>query len=625
MSLPRFRLVQGKALGERSGPPPPLQQQPPQQIHQQQQPVNNMPPESMPQVKVEVDLMQDIPSQQEQQQHVMHQIKQEQQQNVMHQIKQEQQQQNVMHQIKQEDPISPPRNQMMGAPQPPPQMMQQRGPPSQQMPHFVQQPQHPQMMNQAPMTPQNPANQPQNPNSEDKNVQKCVRFLKTLISLSQNEDPEMPDKALRVSNLIQGVIYMETTAEQFTRDLQEVLRSQAQPHLLPFLQNTLPALRNAVRNGTASVEGVNPPPGYVFNNGRHPQQQNAPPTPQAPPQQQQQQMTPQAAPHDMRGPPMNPPMNQGVPINQAGPQGGPAGPGPQQMMNRMNVDNGTPQGRPNFQQRPPGPPLQSTPVVRTISGGPMGHPQGPGPHQGPPPSHQQQPHPQMPPQSQPPRTPQSVSSQGPQPMEVDGSPAPPPPRRQYPEGSLKSAILKHDEILNRITKRMMAPCQVEEDALIAISDAVESHLREMITMMAGFAEHRVESQRIPENYVPVDDVKRQLKFLEELDRQEEEMRENREKDALIRASKNKNIGKETIEKAKEMQRQDAEAKRNRDANAAAIAAWEGAASTSTAPRPRTVRVTARDLQMLVNQDNRFTGTFIREKLSYGGPTIDPTI
>ncbi|UMM10587.1 hypothetical protein L5515_000288 [Caenorhabditis briggsae] len=603
MSLPRFRLVQGKALGERSGPPPPLQQQPPppQQIHQQQQPVNNMPPESMPQVKVEVDLMQDIPSQQEPQQH-------------------------VMHQIKQEDPISPPRNQMMGASQPPPQMMQQRGPTPQQMSHFVQQPQHPQIMNQPSIPPQNSANQPQTPNSEDKNVQKCVRFLKTLISLSQNEDPEMPDKALRVSNLIQGVIYMETTAEQFTRDLQEVLRSQAQPHLLPFLQNTLPALRNAVRNGTASVEGVNPPPGYVFNNGRHPQ--NAPPTAQAPPQQQQQpqHMTPQAPPHDMRGPPMNPPMNQGVPISQAGPQGGPGGPGPQQMMNRMNVDNGTPQGRPNFQQRPPGPPLQSTPVVRTISGGPIGHPQGPGPHQ-------QPPHPQMPP-SQPPRTPQSVSSQGPQPMEVDGSPAPPPPRRQYPEGSLKSAILKHDEILNRITKRMMAPCQVEEDALIAISDAVESHLREMIAMMAGFAEHRVESQRIPENYVPVDDVKRQLKFLEELDRQEEEMRENREKDALIRASKNKNIGKETIEKAKEMQRQDAEAKRNRDANAAAIAAlsssrptkkWEGAASTSTAPRPRTVRVTARDLQMLVNQDNRFTGTFIREKLSYGGPTIDPTI
>lgn len=78
--------------------------------------------------------------------------------------------------------------------------------------------------------------------------------------------------------------------------------------------------------------------------------------------------------------------------------------------------------------------------------------------------------------------------------------------------------------------------------------------------------------RIPENYVAIDDVKRQLRFLEDLDRQEEELRESREKESLIRMSKNKNSGKETIEKAKEMQRQDAEAKRNRDANAAAIAA-----------------------------------------------------
>lgn len=182
---------------------------------------------------------------------------------------------------------------------------------------------------------------------------------------------------------------------------------------------------------------------------------------------------------------------------------------------------------------------------------------------------------------------------------------------------------------------MTVPCQVEEEALVTISDAVESHLREMIAMMAGYAEHRVESMRVPDNYVPIDDVKRQLRFLEDLDRQEEEMRENREKESLIRMSKNKNIGKETIEKAKEMQRADAEAKRNRDANAAAIAAlssnrnvkskWEGAASTSAAPRPRTVRVTTRDLHLLVNQDNRFMGTFIREKLSYGGPAIDTTI
>lgn len=76
-------------------------------------------------------------------------------------------------------------------------------------------------------------------------------------------------------------------------------------------------------------------------------------------------------------------------------------------------------------------------------------------------------------------------------MEVDETPR----MRQYPEGSLKSAILRPDEILNRITKRMMSSCSVEEEALVAISDAVESHLRELIARMAGIAEHRVESMR----------------------------------------------------------------------------------------------------------------------------------
>lgn len=144
-------------------------------------------------------------------------------------------------------------------------MQPPRQPIQQQMQHF---------QSPSPMAPQGPPGTPQNSAaaaaaaSDDKNVTKCVRFLKTLINLSNNDDPEMPDKAARVKELIrvrnwaknaiktgqirifQGVIYLETTAEEFTRNLQQVLKSQAQPHLLPFLQNTLPALRNAVRNGS---------------------------------------------------------------------------------------------------------------------------------------------------------------------------------------------------------------------------------------------------------------------------------------------------------------------------------------------------------------------------------------
>lgn len=204
MSLPRFRLVQGKAIGERSTPGV------------------STPEPAPPQIKQEVDY-QDA------------------------------------HQMAPE-PVEAPQAQNH-------QMQPPRQPIQQQMQHF---------QSPSPMAPQGPPGTPQNSAaaaaaaSDDKNVTKCVRFLKTLINLSNNDDPEMPDKAARVKELIRGVIYLETTAEEFTRNLQQVLKSQAQPHLLPFLQNTLPALRNAVRNGTASVEGVNPPPGYVFNNGRTP-------------------------------------------------------------------------------------------------------------------------------------------------------------------------------------------------------------------------------------------------------------------------------------------------------------------------------------------------------------------
>ncbi|EJW72057.1 hypothetical protein WUBG_17035, partial [Wuchereria bancrofti] len=44
--------------------------------------------------------------------------------------------------------------------------------------------------------------------------------------------------------------------EVFTSRLQEALRSQAQPHLLPFLQKTLPALRAALQKGEVIIEGI---------------------------------------------------------------------------------------------------------------------------------------------------------------------------------------------------------------------------------------------------------------------------------------------------------------------------------------------------------------------------------
>lgn len=51
----------------------------------------------------------------------------------------------------------------------------------------------------------------------------------------------------------------------------------------------------------------------------------------------------------------------------------------------------------------------------------------------------------------------------------------------------------------------------------------------------------------------IDDTRRQLRFVEEMEKQEHEKRENREKEALIRLSKSKGKDKEIIvEKARQV-------------------------------------------------------------------------
>ncbi|PIO72577.1 hypothetical protein TELCIR_05480 [Teladorsagia circumcincta] len=137
--------------------------------------------------------------------------------------------------------------------------------------------------------------------------------------------------------------------------------------------------------------------------------------------------------------------------------------------------------------------------------------------------------------------------------------------RQLQEGALDSALLRPPDIMSRITQCMNEMCYVDE----------ESNLSSFIFI------------RLNPNYGPIDDTRRQLRFLEDIDRQQEEQRENREKEALIRMSKSKGIAKDTIERAKEMQRADAEAKRNRDANAAAIAALSSGSKVARPKRNRT--------------------------------------
>ncbi|KAK5978613.1 TAFH domain-containing protein [Trichostrongylus colubriformis] len=516
-------------------------------------------------------------------------------------------------------------------------------------------------MNQ-PQTSQSNTPQPLPTSDSQGMVTKCVRFFKTLIQLSQQPEQQQPSQnpqqtAHLVKELVSTLVFGQMPAEEFTTRLQSALKSQAQPHLLPFLHKTLPYLRAAMRSGEVTIEGVVPPPGMIVPPAQ--QIEAASPQQQVHMQMQHQQHiitaqpqpSSQSAPQHIHSQPMQ------VQVVQQHPQ--------QQQQQHYQMHEAPAQMEHQQMQMHPHPQMgmqQSQQIVHSHSQ----HQQMPMVSQQMPMGHQQ--HAQQIPSEQRQTTSQGMmyaptsaavhvvsvpiqehneqfqvasmertdSAVAVEPM--DDAPAQHPEEemiqvRQLQEGALESALLRPPDIMSRITQCMNEMCYVDEEVLVLISDAAECRLREIIGELAILAEHRMEPLRLNPNYGPIDDTRRQLRFLEDIDRQQEEQRENREKEALIRMSKSKGIAKDTIERAKEMQRADAEAKRNRDANAAAIAAlssgskvarpkWDqvsGGGVSGAVHRPRTVRVNIRDLHVLVNKDSRFRRSQIAHKLALSGP------
>ncbi|VDK52755.1 unnamed protein product, partial [Gongylonema pulchrum] len=140
--------------------------------------------------------------------------------------------------------------------------------------------------------------------------------------------------------------------------------------------------------------------------------------------------------------------------------------------------------------------------------------------------------------------------------------------RTLPANQSDFTLLNAELIAKKIQRAMPEGGVPTPDVVAMISRAAEHKLRGMLVKLAVVAEHRLEPLRNHPYYRTIDDTRRQLRFVEEVERLEYERRESREKEALIRLSKSKG-------KDKDIQRADQEAARNRDANAAAIAALGG--------------------------------------------------
>lgn len=100
-----------------------------------------------------------------------------------------------------------------------------------------------------------PSQQPISHNQQE-NTKKCKNFLQTLLKLASNQ----PQSTINnVRRLIQNLIDNIMKPEEFTRLLQNELKSSPQPYLVPFLNKSLPLLRNAMLHQGLIIEGINPP------------------------------------------------------------------------------------------------------------------------------------------------------------------------------------------------------------------------------------------------------------------------------------------------------------------------------------------------------------------------------
>ncbi|XP_059059779.1 transcription initiation factor TFIID subunit 4 isoform X2 [Achroia grisella] len=110
-----------------------------------------------------------------------------------------------------------------------------------------------------------------------------------------------------------------------------------------------------------------------------------------------------------------------------------------------------------------------------------------------------------------------------------------------------------------------------------ISHAVNERLKNLIEKLAVTAQHRIDAIKTDSRYEITQDVKGQLKFLEELDRVDKKRREDSEREILLRAAKSRSKNEDPEQaklkaKAKEMQRAELEELRQREANLTALLA-----------------------------------------------------
>ncbi|XP_050484781.1 transcription initiation factor TFIID subunit 4 isoform X1 [Bombus huntii] len=146
--------------------------------------------------------------------------------------------------------------------------------------------------------------------------------------------------------------------------------------------------------------------------------------------------------------------------------------------------------------------------------------------------------------------------------------------------SCKDEVFLHMTPLQQRIKQIVSSYGLEEpnqEVAALISHAVQERLKNLVEKLAVVAEHRADLIKVDPRYEVTQDVRAQLKFLEDLDKVERRRHEEQEREILLRAAKSRAKTEDPEQaklkaKAKEMQRAEMEELRQREANLTALRA-----------------------------------------------------
>jgi transcription initiation factor TFIID subunit 4 len=115
------------------------------------------------------------------------------------------------------------------------------------------------------------------------------------------------------------------------------------------------------------------------------------------------------------------------------------------------------------------------------------------------------------------------------------------------------------------------------DVVAMISHATEERIKSLISKLSLISEHRMDVMKMEDKYEITQDVKGQLRFLEDLEKLEKKRHDEQEREMLIKAAKSRSKSEDPEQaklkaKAKEMQRVAMEELRQKEANLTALQA-----------------------------------------------------